>query len=146
MNGRYISLILAVQIGKWTAKFSIKLMCTKARLMHAEAGCWNNRPRFGSAGGTPLPLPPSRWHLRGSSRRQGREVRRKGSRFLTPLKSLLLFVFLNQCMLIHSSLSPSLIRPPFPPCSLCPHERLHLYLLFEYPLHSFPPVIWGLRC
>lgn len=86
---------------------------------------------------SPLPLPPPRWHLRGSSRCRGRGVRRKGSRFLIPLKSLLLFVFVNQCMLIRTSLPPpSLILPPFSrPVLAVPTNRLHLYSLFGYPLH-----------
>lgn len=128
MNGRYISLILAVQIGKWTARFGTKLCapepgsCMQKR--NVGITCADGRvsgrrrdPRSSPAASASFPVAASRFF---TVARQG-GWQEKGSRFLIPSESLLLFVFLNQCMLTHTSLFfPPFILSPFFPSSASP--------------------------
>lgn len=127
LNGRYISLILAVQIGKWTAKFGIKLCAPKpGRCMqkrNVELSGADGRG-LGRRRDPPLPAPRSRRLLPGgifAVLRAGKAggSRRTGSRFLIPLNSLLVLVFRNQCMLVQTSLLPpwssSFFPRPFSP-------------------------------
>lgn len=100
LNGSYISLLLAVQIGKWTAKFRVE-----SRAPRAGCACGITRSA-GITGITPLCAPafPSPRQPRLPQGRRG-----KASGFLVSRTPLLFFVLPKRCMLARTSLfiSPS---------------------------------------
>lgn len=151
LNGRYISLILAVQIGKWTAKFGIKLCAPKpGRCMqkrNVELSGADGRG-LGRRRDPPLPAPAASFPGASSPffalARQGGAAG-QGADFLFPLTHFWCsFSEISACS-FRLRFSPLGLPPFFPARSLRPHERLRLYLLFGCPPRSFPPIIWELR-